>query len=303
MGLAAALAAGACSPERDAGPVAGSRPDRVATLAAAEPGAPSVPDRELDGVRAAILARGDSVREAFRHVRGLSREERAQLRRDVNAQQIATARRLGVRAGGDAEIDRLVRRGELVELEDSTRYWVTRELRHSHPFVTPDTRAMLVEIGRRFHARLDSLGLPAYRMEVTSVLRTEESQADLRGVNPNASQGVSAHEFGTTLDVSHVRFTAPMASELTAEVPGAPEATAAFRVVEAIVLAELARQNAQALQAELGRVLAELREEGKLRVMMERRQPVYHMTVARRFPEEGGVEVRDEGAARVALGR
>jgi len=303
MGLAAALAAGACTPERDAGPVAGSRPDRPGALAAAEPGAPLVTDRELDGARATILARSDSVREAFRGMRGLSREELAQLRRDVNAQQIATARSLGVRAGGDEGIDRLVRRGELVELEDSTRYWVTRELRHSHPYVTPDTRAMLLEIGRRFQARLDSAGLPAYRMEVTSVLRTAESQADLRGVNSNASQGVSAHEFGTTLDVSHVRFTAPLASELRAEVPGSPEETQAFRAVEAAVLAELARLNAQALQAELGRAIAELREEGKLRVMMERRQPVYHMTVARRFPEPDAVEVREEGAGQVALGR
>ncbi|HEV2148852.1 MAG TPA: DUF5715 family protein, partial [Longimicrobiaceae bacterium] len=260
-----------------------------------------VTDRELEPVRAAILERGDSVRASFAGVRGLTREERAGLRRDVNAEQIATARRLGVRASGDEAIERLVQRGRLVELEDSTRYWIVRDLNHSRPYVTPDTRAMLVEVGRRFHARLDSLGLPPYRMEVTSVLRTPETQAELRSVNSNASQGVSAHEFGTTLDVSHVRYSAPAAAALTIEVPDAPELTPQFRVVEAVVLEEAARQHAQALQAELGRVIGEMRAEGKLRVMMERRQPVYHMTVARRFPADA--REAEAGSGRAALGR
>jgi hypothetical protein len=281
--LAGVLAAGGCTGEREAGP-----PPARAAEAPPQPEARPVTDRELEPVRTAILERGDSVRESFAGVRGLSRAERAGLRRDLNAAQIATARALGVRAGGDGEIERLVERGRLVELEDSTRYWIVRDLSHSRPYVTPDTRAMLLEVGRRFHARLDSLGLPAYRMEVTSVLRTPETQAELRSVNSNASQGVSAHEFGTTLDVSHVRFSAPAAPELAAEVPDAPELTPQFRVVEAVVLEEAARQHAQALQAELGRVIGAMREEGKLRVMMERRQPVYHMTVARRFPGDAG---------------
>jgi hypothetical protein len=38
------------------------------------------------------------------------------------------------------------------------------------------------------------------------------------------------------------------------------------------------------LQAELGRAIAEMRNEGALHVMMENQQPVYHMTVARHFP-------------------
>lgn len=238
-------------------------------------------ERELEAARGRIVARADSVRSAFARVPGLSRNERADLRRDVNARQVATARSMGVRAGSEDEVQRLIREGRLVELEDSTQHWIVRELDYSVPYVTPDTRAMLQELGRRFHERLDSVGLPRYRMEITSVLRTPAKQAALRGRNANAARGVSAHEFATTVDVAHSRFAAPVEPGLETEVP---EETAPMRYVEALVLEEVARKHHGALQAELGRVLREMRAEGKVRVMMERRQAVYHMTVSRRFP-------------------
>lgn len=272
-GLGALIALGGCS--------AGGDP---ADPQGAETAAPSghgseLSESELDAARARIVARVDSVREVLTGVRGLSRAERADLRRDVNARQVATARSLGVRARAESQIESLVREGRLVELEDTTEYWVVRELDYSVPYVTPDARAMLEEIGRRFHARLDSLGIPRFRMDITSVLRTPEKQAQLRGRNANAANGVSAHEFGTTVDVAHSRFAAPVELALASSTePGDP-----MRLMEAGVLEEVARQHASGLQAELGRVLREMREEGKLRVMMERRQAVYHMTVARRF--------------------
>ncbi|MET0398965.1 MAG: DUF5715 family protein, partial [Longimicrobiaceae bacterium] len=239
---------------------------------------------EVDAARRRVAARADSARRALVQVRGLTREERAGLRQDVNARQVAVAQSLGVRARDDEEIQRLVREGRLVALEDSTQYWVLRDLTYSVPYVTPDARSMLLEIGRRFHERMDSLGLPRYRMEVTSVLRTPEAQDELKRRNSNAARDVSAHEFGTTLDVAHVRFAPPAAADLPAELPAAPGPTAQIRAEEAALLEELGKENAAALQAELGRVLAEMRDERKLRVMMERRQAVYHMTVAQRMP-------------------
>jgi precorrin-6B methylase 1 len=126
---------------------------------------------------------------------------------------------------------------------------------------------MLAELGRRFHARLDRLGLPHYRMKVTSALRTDETQAELRRINSYASRTVSAHEFGTTIDVSHERFAVP----------------AGTGEMEAEVLEEVGKEHAKVLQAELGRAIAEMRDAHDLHVMMENQQPVYHMTVARRF--------------------
>jgi hypothetical protein len=169
-----------------------------------------------------------------------------------------------------------------VELPDSTPYWVVDELTQSAPYLTPDADAMLVEIGRRFQARLDTLGLPHFRFEVTSVMRTEESQAHLRRINANASRIVSAHEFGTTLDISHLRFAAP-ADPLPAEPRGRLDRSEVARIY-AERLDSTAVHNAPALRAVLGRVIREMKSEGKLLVMMEHRQAVYHLTVARRFP-------------------
>jgi hypothetical protein len=205
----------------------------------------------------------------------LTAREVAELRQDVNAEQIATARRLGVRAGGEDAIAALARAGRLVALGDSTAYWVLRDMDHSVPYVTPDTRAMLVELGRRFHARLDRLGLPRYRMKVTSALRTDETQADLRRTNSYASRTVSAHEFGTTVDVSHERFAVPADAR--------PASDPALEI-ERAMLEEVGKEHAKVLQAELGRAIAALRDEHALHVMMENMQPVYHMTVARRLP-------------------
>jgi hypothetical protein len=272
VGLVGVLVVGGCARgEHDGYDDEPEEPQGRQAEAAQPPPAPPVSAADSAEVRARIAAEGDSVRAAFGQVRRLRAREVAELRQDVNAEQIATARSLGVRVSGQAEIERLLRQGRLVALGDSTPYWVLRKMQHSVPYVTPDTRAMLVHLGRRFHARLDRLGLPRYRMKVTSALRTDETQADLRKTNSYASQTVSAHEFGTTVDVSHERFAVPEA----------------VRQMEAAMLEEVGKENAKALQAELGRALAEMRDQGALRVMMEDRQPVYHMTVARRFPAAG----------------
>jgi len=263
-GLVGILAAGGCARgehdgfESDSAEPA-ERPAAVARQALPAP---------VDSAPApAASIREDSVRAAFRPLGRLGAREISELHQDVNAEQIAIARSLGVRASGATEITRLVKQGRLVALGDSTPYWVLRRMEHSAPYVTPDARAMLVQLGRRFHERLDSLGLPRYRMKVTSALRTDETQAELRRINSNASQTVSAHEFGTTVDVSHERFAVPTGSGAATE-----------------MLEEVGKENSRALQAELGRALADLRDAGALRVMMEDRQPVYHMTVARRAP-------------------
>ncbi len=241
-----------------------------------DPPAPPMTAADSAEVRIQLAAGGDSLKAAFEQVPALRAREVGELRRDRNAEQIAIARRLGFRVSGDAEIERLRQQGRLVAVGDSTPYWVLREMDHSVPYVTPDTRAMLVHLGRRFQARLDSLGLPRYRMKVTSALRTDETQRDLRKINSYASQTVSAHEFGTTIDVSHERFAVPAEPRSSGPAPGA-------RQMEVAMLEEAGKEHAKVLQAELGRTILEMRQQGALRVMMENKQPVYHMTVARRF--------------------
>lgn len=225
---------------------------------------------------ALIRARVDSVDRRLRRVPGLSLAERVRLRRDVNAVQIERAKQLGVSVVSDVEP--LARAGQLVRLPDVSEHWVLRELRYSVPYVTPSAEAMLVEIGKRFHDRLDSLGLPRFRLDITSVLRTLEKQEALRRVNSNASQIESAHEYGTTVDIAYRRFAPP------AEHPDDSSAAALSQQgleLSDSLLVETAGLRSGELQAVLGRVLQDMQQAGMLMVRMERRQTVYHITVAR----------------------
>jgi hypothetical protein len=280
--LVAAGVAGSCGQIENAG-LTETEPVRAETPAPAAPAelAAVVAPSDLSVQRARIEARVDLVDRALRKVRGLTREERASLRQDVNAAQLAVAQSGGVRASGDAEIQRLRRSGRLVELEDTTSYWVLRDLTHSVPFSTPSARGMLLEASRRFQVRMKEMGLPRFRLTVTSVLRTDESQADLRQRNANAAAGVSTHEYGTTMDISHIRFEPPAAD------PGLPPEMAQLHDS---LMRDIAKRHASALQGELGRVLRDMRKEGKVKVMMERQQPVYHTTVAARIRAPEHVE-------------
>ena len=130
------------------------------------------------------------------------------LRRFLNDQHVARARVLGVRAVSREATDSLVATGSLVQLEDSTHHWILR--RGTSPaYVVPHLRTLLEVLGERFQERLAVMGLPLYRLEVTSALRTSQRQARLRRSNGNAAAGTSSHEFGTTVDLSYAAFAPP----------------------------------------------------------------------------------------------
>jgi hypothetical protein len=232
---------------------------------------------ERAAAEARLQAQADSVDKKLRKVSNLSRQEKSNLTKDVNAVQIARAQQLGVKPG--TPIETLTESGRLVELADTTEYWIIRELTYSEPYVTPSAEAMLIEIGKRFHARLDSLGIPRYRLDITSILRTPEKQSALRKANRNASRVVSAHEYGTTVDIAYRRY-APPVQDSIGDIP----LDAAARIVADSVMVEVGRERAAEMQAVLGRVIAGMQREGLLMVRMERSQTVYHITVAKRIP-------------------
>ena len=116
---------------------------------------------------------------------------------------------------------------------------------------------------------------------LTSALRTEEGQAALRERNPNAAVGVSAHEYGTTLDIAYTAFAPP------AELPESlrVESPRALRPhldrVAALTLESVSARKSRELQKILGDVLRAAQSEGLVLVTYERFQPVFHVTVAR----------------------
>lgn len=242
-------------------------------------------ERVLDEAFARIGAVADSVDALFRPVPLLTPAQEAAFQRFGNDRQVERARALGVRAGSQSERDAAVQAGRLVVLEDSTDLWVVRELSHSEPLLTPDARALLTLIGERFQARLESMGAPRFRVEVTSVLRTAESQAALRRTNPNAAAGQSTHEYGTTLDIAYSSYAAPARSDLGIDTRGTPWLQPYIDRIAAMRLETVAARNALELRAILGHVLRELQDQGVVMVTLERQQPVYHFTVARPLAE------------------
>lgn len=228
--------------------------------------------------------RSEAIEDTLRPIPYLTASEESTLRRHLNAEHLARARQLGIGPPADsAERAALVEAGRLVSLPDSTERFVVRDLDRSLALVTPDTRALLDELGRRFQARLDTSGLPAYRIEVTSALRTAAGQAMLREENPNAAEGVSAHQFGTTVDIAYSGFTAPLRPIVDVEAPEAPWLEPHLARMAGVVAERMAGRKSRELMAILGRVLEEMQGEGKVLVTLERRQPVYHLTVARRL--------------------
>lgn len=209
--------------------------------------------------------------------------EEDELRRSQNAEHVARARALGVRVLDDDMLDSLLATGRLVELEDSTDFWIVRS--DTRAAVVPDVPPMLEILGQRFQEKLAELGLPPYRLEVTSALRTSQGQERLRLTNANAASGVSSHEFGTTVDLSYAAFAPPAARSdaLDDDVP--VELQPYLERVVDLSLESVSARKSRELGAIFSRVLNEAQLEGLVLILYERQQTVYHVTVARRLTD------------------
>ncbi|MBW3554206.1 MAG: hypothetical protein KY466_11875 [Gemmatimonadetes bacterium] len=233
--------------------------------------------------RAHALA--DSIEETLRPVPLMRPADETALRRYGQSVQLPRARALGARPADEAELEALTRAGRLVPLEDSTRFWILRDLRSSRAFVTPDTRVLLERIGEAFQERLDAMGIPPYRLEITSALRSAADQARLRRTNVNAAGGVSTHEYGTTVDIAYSAYAPPqeLPDGIVDDADAPPWMVPYLDAVARPVLESVSARKSRELQAILGEVLREAQSDGLVLVTLERLQPVYHITVARRL--------------------
>ena len=125
------------------------------------------------------------------------------------------------------------------------------------------------------------MGLPPYRLEVTSAFRTSQRQERLRRSNPNAATGTSSHEFGTTVDLSYAAF-APPADPPAEILTNVPTEFAPYleRIVD-LALESVSARKSRELGAIFSQVLKEAQAEGLALVIYERQQTIYHLTVAR----------------------
>lgn len=178
---------------------------------------------------------------------------------DDNNVHLEAARRLGVgafqtNADFEARMPEMVERGLLQKLENND-FYVLKDLTHSFPYLVPKSVTLLNEIGQRFQMKLSQLGAPAHVMQISSVLRTVESQQGLGKLNYNAAPS-SAHMYGTTFDITYKEF-----------IP-----INGTRVKEGYCRHDMMRHV-------LAEVLTEMRNEGRCKVVIERKQACFHITV------------------------
>lgn len=123
---------------------------------------------------------------------------------DLNDKHLAAAKRLGIEPVASREEAKKASR-KMKEIETNT-YYEVEKLTHSIPFLVPEAAELLEDIGRNFQDSLYNLNAPLYKIKVTSVTRTVEDVSKLRKRNVNSSAN-SAHQYGTTFDISWVRYT------------------------------------------------------------------------------------------------
>ncbi|MDE6300953.1 MAG: hypothetical protein K2M19_04495 [Muribaculaceae bacterium] len=175
---------------------------------------------------------------------------------DSNHVHLEAARALGIdplkESSAILSIDR-----PLVTVTSCQEFYLDN-LTHSFGYLVPEADELLHEIGRRFNDSLQARGGGAYRMKVTSVLRTPASVRKLRRVNVNATEE-STHMFGTTFDISYSKF--------ICDDPEQPHRTF------------------EDLKNLLAEVLYDLRAEGRCYVKYEAKQSCFHIT-ARPQPDD-----------------
>lgn len=191
------------------------------------------------------------------------KEERGELKRiwyngsynrdfnDLNDVHLAEAKRIGITPASNREEAEKVK-DDMDEIK-TNEYYEVEELTHSIPYLVPSAVKLLEDIGRNFQDSLYNLNASLYKVKVTSVTRTIDDVKNLRKRNTNSSQN-SAHRYGTTFDISWVRYT---------------------KIDETDTL----NIDKDRLKMVLAMVLRDLKKEDRCYIKHERKQGCFHITV------------------------
>ncbi len=169
---------------------------------------------------------------------------------DLNDLHLAMAQKIGIKPIKNREEAGHASK-KMKEIK-TCEYYEVEELKHSIPYLIPEAAELLEDIGRSFQDSLQNLNAPRYRIKVTSVTRTVDDVQNLRRRNTNASKN-SAHRYGTTFDISWVRFSKMENDELDID--------------------------KDQLKMVLASVLRDMRRAERCYIKHERRQGCFHITV------------------------
>ena len=137
----------------------------------------------------------------------------------------------------------------VIRVVPTETYYIDK-LTYSLPYLVPRAKKLLDDIAQTWKDSLTARGGGDYRLKVTSMLRTPATIKKLRRRNMAAVDS-SAHQYGTTFDISFVKF--------VCDNPSTP-------------------RTAEDLKNLLAEVLYDLREEGRCYVKYEHKQGCFHIT-------------------------
>lgn len=167
---------------------------------------------------------------------------------DKNDAHLAVARKIGIRPIASLK-DAYNQQVPLLRIYTCNDFFIEK-LTHSLPYLVPQAARLLHDIGRSFSDTIESRGGSKYKIKVTSVTRTDHSVAKLRRNNVNATVE-SAHRYGTTFDISYIKFIPCDSSHVVAT---------------------------QDLRGVLAEILKDMRDKGRCLVKYEIKQGCFHVT-------------------------
>jgi uncharacterized protein YcbK (DUF882 family) len=176
---------------------------------------------------------------------------------DINTEHLIHAKQNGLKQPFEcdsalyAEIDDHLKNSRLIKVTENN-YFQIKELTYSHPYLVPEAVDMLNEIGYRFQEAMKVKNQNHFKFQITSLLRTEQTQNKLCRHNRNATKSQSAHIFGTTVDISYKNFYCTKTKQL---------------VYDKVALTTLTK------------ILVEMRKECKFLAVREYKQNCFHLTV------------------------
>ena len=138
----------------------------------------------------------------------------------------------------------------LVKLHTCKLYYVAT-MKDSAPYLVPKAANLLKQIATAFADTIVVRGGKAYRLRVTSMLRTDYSVAQLQQRNRNATSQ-SCHRYGTTFDISWSKFDCMDPS---------------YQISQ------------ESLKNILAEIIYDFRSRGKCYAIFETRQGCFHVTV------------------------
>lgn len=186
-----------------------------------------------------------------KRVRGNIIGNLAEIFNDSNQYQLEHARRMGIDPITDLRSYYHPGR-PLVKVESNSDFKVD-ELTHSYPYLVPEAKTLLHDIGKAFRDSVKARKGGDYRMIVTSLLRTPVTVRKLRRVNRNATEQ-STHQYATTFDITYNKFDAVSGPD-----------NADYGDLK-IILAEVIRN---------------YHLQGRCMVKYERKSPCFHITVCK----------------------